>query len=153
MRGIYLVRMDNVAVTGAITLIQIKAGANAGFEIIRASVSQSNLTSSNMQRVQIVRKSAAATVTSFTPTLLSGIDSASVAVGGTSATGTNASVEGTDGDVVHSDTFNVLSTWLYLPVPEERISVIPAGIIGLKFPTAPTSSMTVTAQIVFRELP
>ncbi len=153
MRGIYVVNMTRVAVTGAITLIQVKAGANAGLEIVRASFAQSGSTTSTMQPIQINRKSAAATVTSFTPLLIGGAnDAAAQAVGSTTATGTNASGEGTDTDVLIADVPNILNGWLYLPVPEERIQVIPGGIVGLKFPVAPGSSLTVTAQVVFREL-
>jgi len=153
MRGIYVVNMTAVAVTGAISLIQIKAGANCSIEIIRASVSQSNLVSSALQRVQLLRKTATATVTSFTPLIMATNDAAAQSAGGTSATGTNASAEGTDGDILVNEMFNVLNgMWLYLPVPEERPQIIPAGFIALKLPTAPASSMTTTAQIVFREI-
>ena len=151
MKGIYVVNMTAVSVSGAVTLIQVKAGANSGLEIVRASVSQSGSTTSTMQRVQVLRKTGAATVTSFTPLLMNPNDSAAQAVGGTSATGTNASAEGTDGDILVNECFNIVGGWLYLPVPEERPQVIPAGIIGLKFPAAPGSALTITAQIVFRE--
>lgn len=151
-RGSYAVQMTAVSVSGAISLIQIKAGANSGLEIVRASVGQSNLTTSAMQRVQLIRKSAAATVTSFTPILLAPNDSAAQAVGGTSATGTNASAEGTDGNILIADVFNILNGWMYLPVPDERIVVAPGGIIALKFPAPPGAAITVSATVVFREL-
>jgi hypothetical protein len=147
----YSVRMNNVAVTGAITLVQIVAGSTSILRILRAWCSQSNQTSSVMQRIQINRKSGAATVTSFTPLQFDPGDAASAAVGGTSATGTNASAEGTDTDVDVADNFNVLNGWLWVPTPEERIIVPPSGIIGLKFPTAPGSSMTVSAGFIFGE--
>jgi len=143
--------MIKTAVTGAITLVQIKAGATASLKILRAWCSQYNQTSSVMQDIVILRKSAAATVTSFTPLLTDPGDAASAAVGGTSATGINASAEGTDGDELIPDNFNVLNGWLWVPTPEERIIVPPAGILGLKFPTAPGSSMTVTAGFLFGE--
>ncbi len=148
---VYSVRMDRVAVTGAITLLQIKAGAANGLRLLRASIGQSNLTSSAMQTVQINRKSGAATVTSFTPLLFTPDDSAAKAVGGTSATGTNASGEGTDSDIVLTDSFNILNGWLWVPTPEERIFVPGGGIIGLKLPVAPGSSMTTSAVFVFGE--
>ncbi len=148
---VYNVTMDNVAVTGAITLLQLKSGSASICKILKALVAQSNQTSSAMQRVQILRKSAAATVTSFTPLLFDPGDSAALAVGGTTATGTNASGEGSDGDVLVDATFNILNGWLWVPVPEDRIVLAGGGILGLKFPTAPGSSMTVTAQFIFGE--
>lgn len=150
---VYVVNLIATSVSGAITLVQLKAGSEAGLEIIRASIAQSGSTTSAQQRVQLLRKSAAATVTSFTPVPANPNDAAAKAVGGTSATGTNASAEGTDGDVLVADVFNVLNGWLYLPVPEERPAVAPGGIIALKFPAAPGAALIVTAQIVFRELP
>ena len=95
---VYSVRMNKVAVTGAITLVQLKAGSSSICRILRAWCSQFNQTSSVMQDILILRKSAAATVTSFTPVLVDPGDAAANAAGGTSATGTNASAEGTDGD-------------------------------------------------------
>jgi len=149
--GVYVVNLTAVSVSGAITLIQVKAVTTNPHEIIRASCWQSSSTTSAQQRLQLLRKSATATVTSFTPLLMNPGDAAAQAVGGAAATGTSASAEGTDGDILVNEVFNVLNGWLYLPVPEERPFVAAAGIIGLKFPTAPAAT-TFTAQVVFREL-
>lgn len=151
MRGLYVVTVTG-SVSTAITLIQLKAGAAVPLEIVRASVAQYSSTTSAMQAIQIVRKSSAATVTSFTPLKLDEQAAAAAAVGGTSATGVIATFEGVDTDVVLRDAFNVLNGWLYLPVPEERIRVEGAGIIGLKFPVAPGSAISIFGEIVFREL-
>ena len=148
---VYSVRMDRVSVSTAITILQIKAGANPLW-LLRAWCAQSSLTTIAEQTIQINRKSGAATVTAFTPLKVgSDADAAALAVGGTAATGTNASAEGTDTDVLYPDSFNILDGWLWLPVEEERIFVPPAGIIGLKFPVAP-SAMTVSAGLIFGEL-
>ena len=150
-KGVYTVTFTG-SVSAAITLIQLKAGATVPLEILRANVAQHNSTTSAMQPVILVRKSAAATVTSFTPVKTDENDGAASAAGGTSATGVNASAEGTDTDVVFNDAFNVLNGWLYLPVPEERIKVLGAGIIGLKFADAPSTALSVRATVTFREL-
>lgn len=152
MRGLYVVNMTRVSVSTAITLIQIKAGTNNPLEIVEARVSQSGSTTSAQQPIQIMRKTGAATVTSFTPLLLSTGDAASQAVGSTSGTGITATVEGTDGDILVQDVFNVLNGWIFLPVPEQRPWVKGGDIIGLKFPVAPGSALTVTASITFKEL-
>jgi hypothetical protein len=104
-----------------------------------------------MQRIQINRKSAAATVTSFTPLLYNSKMPAADAAGGTSATGTNASGEGTDSDILYGDVFNFQSGWLWVPTSDERIVLKPAEIIGLKLPAAPGSSTTITGGIIFNE--
>jgi hypothetical protein len=149
---VYTVSMTRVSVTGAITLIQIKAGATTPLQIIRAVVGQSSSTTSTQLPVQINRKSAAATVTSFTP-LTNGPsnDPAASAVGGTSATGTNASGEGTDTNILRQDVWNYLNGWLFLPTPKEFLYVDAAGIIGLKLPVAPGSAVTITSDMIFEE--
>lgn len=149
---VYTVSMTNVAVTVAITIIQIKAGATVPLQIIRAVIGQSASTTSTQQRVDIHRKSATATVTSFTPIINGPVtDPAASAVGGTSATGTNASAEGTPTNIVRQDVFNFLNGWLFLPTPKEYIFVDAATFIGLRFPgSAPT--ITCTADLVFEEL-
>jgi hypothetical protein len=150
--GVYNVTMNAVSVSGAITLLQIKAGTSRAVEIMRAWVSQSASTTSAQQRIQINRKSAAATVTSFTPLVINGGAVAANAAGGTSATGTNASAEGTDSDILIMDAFNVLNGWLWVPTPEERITVPAGGIVGLKFPAAPGSALTISAGFIFGEI-
>ena len=150
---VYVVSMTRVSVSAAITLIQIVAGATVPLQIIRAVIGQTSSTTSAMQAVQLNRKSAAATVTSFTP-IITGpkTDPAASAVGGVSATGTNASAEGTDSSIVKQDVFNVLNGWMFLPTPKEYTYVDAVGILGLKLPVAPGSALTLTADVVFEEL-
>lgn len=148
---VYTVSMTRVSVSAILTLLQIKAGATVPLQIIRAVIGQTGSTTSTQQAVQINRKSAAATVTSFTPILNGPVtDPAASAVGGTAATGTNATVEGTDTNIVRQDVFNFLNGWLFLPTPKEYIFVDAATIIGLKLPTTP--SFVATADLVFEEL-
>jgi hypothetical protein len=144
-RGSYAARMDNVSVSTAITILQVTAPSTAVLEIIRAWCSGATTTSAS-QRIQLLRKTAAATgTTAVTPAPLDG----SAAAGATS--GRNATGEGTDGTVLIEDIFNVVVGWLYLPVPEERIWVPPSGVIAIKFPAAPAAT-NFTAGIAFREL-
>lgn len=150
--GVYSVLLPDVAVSTAITLIQVKAGADTSLEIIRAWCSQENTDTSDQQEIQIVRKTAAATVTSFTPILLSPNYGAAKAVGGTAATGHTATVEGTDGDIVYRDAFNLINGWLYVPTPEERIKLAGGDTIGLKLTAAPGASTNFTAGVIFGEI-
>lgn len=146
----YVVNLGPTALSAITTLIQIKTGAATPAELVRAQVTETLSVTSTKQRVSLTRKSAAATVTAFTPLLYFGSDPAAAAVGGIAATGTNASAEGTDGDLLIQDTFNFLSPWIYLPVPEERHLIAAAGIYGLKLPVAPASG-TFMGQLVFSE--
>jgi hypothetical protein len=150
---VYTVPMTRVAVTAAITLIQLVAAAAVPLQIIRAVIGQTSSTTSTQQPVQINRKSAAATVTAFTPNKNGpATDPAASAVGGTSATGTNASAEGTDTTLLVQDVFNYLNGWLFLPTPKEYKFVDGGGIAGLKLPVAPGASVTITADVIFEEV-
>lgn len=136
--GVYTLVRSSVTTSTAITIQQVLAPAGTMIEVTRCWVNQSTITTSAQTRAQFLRKTAAATVTSQTPALLSPSMQASKCVGGTAATGITASAEGTDGAVYDEEGFNVVNGWLYLPVPEERVAII--GIVALKFPTAPTSA-------------
>jgi hypothetical protein len=151
--GPYVVNFTNTAVTAAITLIQIKAAAAQPLQLIEVRFSQSSSTTSAQQRIQIARLSAASTVTSFTPLLENTIDPAAGAAGGTSATGVNASSEGTYGDILAEWDFNVLTGFLWQPALEDRIWVPGGGILGIRFPAAPGASTTYDGQAKFLEYP
>lgn len=155
---VYVISMSRVAVMAAISLIQIKTGSAVPLELIRARLGQTSSTTSTQQPIQINRKvTTAATVTSFTPLKNGPITDPSAAmVSSTSGTGTNASVEGTDGDILLQDVFNYLNGWLFLPTPKEYIFVdafvaTTQGLLALKFPVAPGSSVTITADLVVEE--
>lgn len=148
----YAVRLAPTAITAGKTLIQIKSGSASPLEILSARIFQVTKTTSEMLEVNILRKTAAATVTSATPLKADPNDPASGAVGGTSATGTNATAEGTDGDILEDGMWNVLNgEWLYMPLPEDRIWVPAAGIIALKLVTSPAASMTIGAIVRYAE--
>lgn len=137
--GVYNLVRAAVATSTAITIQQVTAPAGTMAEFTRAWCEQSTITTSAQTRIQLLRKSTAATVTSQTPGLLGVSMQASKCVGGTGATGISASVEGTDSTVFVEEGWNVVNGWLYLPVPEERVYIINTTV-GLKFPTAPTSA-------------
>lgn len=153
--NVYTIVRPRVVTSTAITIIQVKAGVNYGFEIIRAWISQHLSTTSAQIQASLIRKSGAATVTAgvLGTTVLKQDPNAPTPdlVLSTTGTGITASGEGADSDEIYPDGFNVLNGWLYLPVPEERIFVPVNGIIALKHLVAPASH-TLTAGIVVREL-
>ena len=151
MRGVYSVHASIAAVTAAKTLLQIKAGSATPLEILRVWLENGSVEVDDTMEVQLLRKLAGATVTSFTPILFEPSDQAAKAVGGTSATGHTATAEGTDGDILIREGASILAGYTWLPTPEERILVPPGGIIALK--TALTvNSMVMICGIIFREL-
>jgi len=142
--GVYKVTRSSTTTSTAITVLQVAVPANTAIEISRIEVNQSTITTSAQTRIQLLRKTGAATVTSATPVPLSEGMQASRCVGGTTATGITATAEGTDGAVLWEMGFNIVNGTLYLPPPEARIFIGPSETIGIKFPTAPTSAGYIT---------
>jgi len=142
--GTYKVTRSSTTTSTAITVVQIAVPANCAMEITRIECNQSTVTTSAATRVQLLRKSAAATVTSATPVPLSEGMQASKCVGGAALTGITATAEGTDSTVLWESGFNIVNGVLYLPPPEARFLIGPSEIIAIKFPTAPTSAGWIT---------
>jgi len=159
MPYLYTVRMAPTAVTVAKTLIQIKP-VTAPIFIVRAKVFQvTKISASELLEIQQIKYAGgftAATVTSATALLKgSSRDPASLAVGSTSATGVNATVEPSGGtaNILDDDDWNTLNaSWTDLPIPEDRIGpVITGELYGLKLNTAPGASMTIGALVDYIE--
>jgi len=147
----YKVELVPTAVAAAKTLVQIVAGA-APIEIVSVTVNQSTLTAVSFWNIQLLRKSAAATVTPYTPILYNPADPASLAIGGAALTGVFASAEGTNGDIGYQTQWNVLNgEWLYVPVPKALILVPQSGIFAVKLNTSPSTSSTVGCTVVYHE--
>lgn len=151
----YAVVNNGVSISTAITPVQFKAGTNGMAEILRASLSQGSTPTSAQPAAALVRKTAAATVTTgvagTTVVKQNPINPTTDASLGTAATGITASAEGTNGEQFVSDGFNDLNGMVYLPAQEERPAVPQGGIIALAFLTAPQSA-TRYARIAWREL-
>ena len=150
MAGIYTINHNAIVVATAITIIQYKAGATNKAEVVRFSISQGLSETSTMEQIQLLRKTGAATVTSFTPIENDPDGPIAFGVGGASATGITATAEGTDGDILVNEAFNILNgfTWVRSKIGE--IMIPAAGIIALKFPVAPASA-TWRASLVIEE--
>lgn len=149
MQGVYTVLFEGT-VTTAKTLIQLKA-VNS-LELLRAWITQSSVTADDTGEALLLRYDTAATVTSATPVKHNPLSQAAKAVGGTAATGTNATVEGsTNIENIVLEGFSVLAGWSWLPTPEERILVPAGGFLGLKSNLDITSA-NIIAGMTFREL-
>lgn len=136
-KGTYSVVAEAQTISTAITILELTAPATGSVQLLRAWVQQSSSTTSAMARVQILRKTATITGTATPPTVRSfEVGHATTGV----TVKWKATAEGTDGNILHSEAFNILNGWLYLPVPEERIWIPPSGLLALKFPAAPTSA-------------
>jgi hypothetical protein len=151
---VFVIRHE-ATISTAITFIQLKAGTTFGFEILEMGLTQKGSTTSASESIALVRKTGAATVTTaVVGTHVFGVQSQENTPGlslGTSATGVIGSAEGTDGDILLKEGFNVLNGWAHVPVPERRFQVAVSEIVALKFLTAPASQLW-QAWMVIREL-
>lgn len=148
--AIYTINHAGIVVSTAITVVQYKAGATNKASVVRFRATQRLSETSQQEQIYLLRKTAAATVTSFTPLKNDPDSGAAFGVGGTSATGITATSEGTDGDILVSAGFNVLNGFEWVRSDMAEIIVPAAGIIAIKFPVAPTSA-TWDIQLVVEE--
>lgn len=151
----YVFRRQLTNATADRALLQIQAPTDTSIIILRAWCSQNASTTSAAVGIRLVRKSAAATVTAAVIATdvfpLDPDDSASTLQVGTTATGYNASNAGTNSGTLLQEGFNLVGGgWLYLPVPEERITVKAGGIIAVEAVT--TMTATLEAGVVFLEV-
>lgn len=132
----YKLRNLGVAIATAITVAQLKAGVNGPIAILRSSLTQSGSVTSTQVAGGLIRKTAAATVTSAVAgTTLTKNNPLSVAADaslGVAATGITATVEGTDGEQLLTRGFNVINGQETVDVPEEREIIAQGGIVAQK---------------------
>lgn len=138
--------MEGVSVSTAISLIEFTGPTDAIVQLLDAWITQDASVTSAEVVVAILRKTAAGTGTSFTARLLEPSDAA---FGGTVRT--NMTAEGTAGDILVREGFNVLNGFYHRPVPESRIIVPPSGILAIKFVVAP-AAITISAGMTFEEI-
>jgi hypothetical protein len=140
--GLYNLIRSSVATSTAITVNQVLVPAAAAAEFTRCWCNQDSVTTTNQTRIQLNQNSTACTVTSATPFPAGKSMQASKAVGGTSATGITATIEGTVTGQWWQEGFNIVNGILYLPVPEARWLLVgtATGFAALKFPGAPASA-------------
>lgn len=153
MQGIFTVNHSRIVVATAITIIQLKAGANRPLELVEFHVCEHSTATAAMAIIACLRKTGAATVTSANPVAYDAVNTPpTTAVSGVSATGITATAEGTDGDVLVEVAFDITKgvRWNFGATMDRPIVPV-NGIVGLKFTVAP-ASQTFTAQLKYREL-
>lgn len=161
MSRVYTVSGAGITVANAaVTLAFINPSATQGIEILRAWASQTGVTTTAQQRIQMnTQVSVFPTLTSATPAKLNLTDPTSGIAGGTAGAagtcGINASAEGAGAKtVLWQDTFNILSGWLWVPTPQETI-ILNAGAssgFGLHLPVAPATLTGWSFGITYREI-
>ena len=163
MASTYNVVMENQTIVADATLIIIRAAtsfASRGsiLEVERITVSQQGTSTSQQLGIILAQKASAFgtyTATTPSPTIIGGV--ASAIAGGTAGAaataGTDASAEGA-GTVTtyHTEGFNNLNGYLWVPTPEERIIVAMDLAFIVKLRGTPTTLTGWNASLTFREL-
>ncbi len=122
------------------TALQYAASSTNTAEIVSFCVTQSGIQTSSNEEIAFIRKTGGATVTAATTG--TGSTASLVALGavatapkcsiGTTATGINATSEGTNGNELYSMAFSDLAGAQYAFLPEERLWIPPSGILALR---------------------
>ncbi len=149
----YTVHTGALAVSASpTTLVQIKPGVSS-CRVRRMKVAQNSLTSSSMQDVAYGTSTGAASVTTATPAPHDLDGAAAKAVGGASATGTNASAEGSGKTEINKASFNVLNGWEKILTDAELIEIPGGGgtFFYLSLPNLPNNA-TFNASVTFEEI-
>ena len=150
MGRIYVALLEGVSVGVLGTLVEFTAPSTKTMQLMEAWITQDTSETSTQEVAQIVRKTAAGTsMTSFTPRLL---ETGDAAFGGTARIFLSGQGEGTLGDSLRREGFNILNGWLYVPIPENRIIVAPSGILALRLAVTPAAAITISAGMIFEEI-
>ena len=64
----------------------------------------------------------------------------------------NDTTQGTEGNQIFADSFNVMAGWQWIPTPEMRPHIPPSGRLTVELQTAPADSLTMSGTIIFEVL-
>lgn len=143
--GVRFTVMDpGTAYTAARSILEVTADSTHILRLLRAHISNESSITSEQLEARILRKTAAGTGTSRTPVDLSGNAGA---FGGSARS--NMTAEGTLGDILWREAWNVLNGWSWSSIDDDEIIVPPSGILALEIPTAPVASITLNALMEF----
>lgn len=151
--GVYAITFDSLTGLTAVPFLQVATPATMGIEIISFYIGQETSEANQQEAISIIRRSTASTLpTAVTPAATSESDGVSALTGSTTTNAVGiATGTGTAGTRLKRFTFNTLNGLLYLPVPEERITMKPSSFLTIQFVTAPAAN-TWSGQLIYREL-
>lgn len=158
----YTIVMENQTIVADATLIILHAAAAWGtagslLEVARITVSQNAVEVSEQNGVIIARKvTAFGTYTATTPTPHVIGSAASAIAGGTAGAaataGTDASAEGAGAvTVIHTEGFNNLNGYLWVPTPDETIWLGPDQAVIVKLRGTPATLTGWNATLTYLE--
>jgi hypothetical protein len=151
MGRMYSAHIEGTAATAQVDFFEVVAPSDAVVIIHGVWISQSSDVDSEQLRVAIKRGSTTSGSggSAFTPNPHHFGDAA---FGGTvEVMNTTKATSGTI-TTHHSDSFNVLNGWVWLPTPEMRLILSPSQRMTVELLTTPADSLTFNGTIVFEEL-
>lgn len=163
LNQVYKVTMSSQTIIADSEMITIRAATSFSsrasmLQILRMSCGQTSTTTSAQLSIRWgLKASAFGTFTSTTP---APVTIGSVASGITGSTSNAAASSGTDASangagtltVLGQEAFNNLNGWLWVPVPEERITVGPDLSFVLQLQGTPSALTGWSADLTFMEL-
>lgn len=145
----YALDFTIASLSAAKDILRMSASSTSVLELIRLEVTQDTSETSEQLPLSIYRASTDGTGTSRTPRPLEVLDSA---FAGTAISDLSADTTKSPTEPLWSSAQNVLSGWLWHPVPDERIIVPPSGRIAVRLETAPGAALAARVVLVFKEI-
>lgn len=139
------------AITG-VPFAQLATPATTSIDILRIELGQEVSETSQQEAIMLVRRSTNSTLPNVAERVALEQGGPATLLAGTSITNAIGVATGTGSyqASVMRWTFNALNGFLYLPVPEERITVQPSSYLTLEFLTAPAAN-TWSGHIIYGE--
>lgn len=143
----YSATFDNIAFAAADDDIWELTAAAGRSIILHELLIESQETTAEALRVQILRRSTGGTGTAVTARALDEDNSVSAETTVDRSVGT----PGTSGNILRNFTWEQLGPLHWLPTPETRIKVAGGGIVAVNLIAAPAASRNFSSTIVFEE--
>jgi hypothetical protein len=144
----YSVTFEEVAVTAVQDLFEINAPADSAVRVHGLVIAQSSDTDSEQLNILVHRGSTSGSGGS-TPTP-NPLELGNTAFGGTVEA--NNTTQSTEGVFLHSDAFNVLNGYSWIPTPELQWEISPSGRLIIELQTAPGDELTMSATVYLEEI-
>lgn len=154
MRGMYSAVFAGVSVSVAQDLFELTASADTPIIIHRIEIGQDTDETSQQSVIKLTRSTSGSTSGSggstATPVKLGGTGDVAadtvVEINNTTALSGGTSVQ------IGRRSFNWLNGFVFAPTPEERPTISCGERFTVNLPTAPSSALTVSGEIVFEEM-
>lgn len=145
--------IKSVSAITAVPFAQLATPTTAGIEIIRIEVGQQTSETSQQEALMLVRRSTNTTLPNVAERVSLQQGGPATLLAGTSITNAIGVATGVGSYTASAMqwTFNALNGFLYLPVPEERITLQPSAFMTLEFLTAPAANIY-SGHIIYQEL-